>query len=809
MIAKVNEKIVCYHCGDECLDDSIAIEDKYFCCHGCQTVFEILRDNNLCTYYELNHNAGISLKAKNFEGKYSYLKERDIETQLLDYQSDKLNKVTFYVPTVHCSSCVWLLENLNKVRKGVISSRLNFIKKELSLSYNPVEVSLKKIVELLAYLGYEPLLNLESTDKPLQKNITQRSLILKIGVVGFCMGNIMMMSFPEYFHLDLKNSDDANYQKFFLYFNFMLSLPVFFYGASDYLIGALISLKENIKKTTDVFSVDIPIAVAIITLYGRSVYETFVNNSAGYYDSLAGLVFFLLVGKWMQQITYDYLSFERNYKSYFPLAVKVLRGNLESFMNVMELKKGDTIYIHHQELIPADTIISKGIAMIDYSFVTGEFDSISKNVGDILYAGGRQKGERLELTVKKPVSQSYLTQLWNNEAFTKQKVMSSSLLSNMFSKYFTLISFMIATGSGLYWAYFEPSLFWNSITAVLMVACPCALTLSMPFTMSTTMAIFGRNKFYVKNQGIIQLLNEVNEIVFDKTGTLTESNYEKLNFIGSELSEFEMKLVKTLTIQSTHPLSKMIANSLNIKDFKALPIDYFQEFQGEGIESSITGNLVKLGKGGFIKSARNKEIKHTHSFLEINGILIGYFVIESVYRKNWQTILNNLGKNFKLFILSGDNDADNDKLAPHFKENSIHFKQKPQDKLNFIFQEQQKGNHVLMIGDGLNDAGALRQSNVGIAISEDIKVFSPACDAILDASKFGQLADFLKFSKTSLNIVKASFILSLVYNFIGIGWAVTGELSPVLAAIFMPLSSISVVLFAVGLTHLFAYFRRL
>jgi P-type Cu+ transporter len=809
MLAEVHEKLICFHCGDECPDDSIAIEDKCFCCHGCQIVFEILQDNNLCTYYELNHNAGISLKAKNFEGKYSYLKEREIEAQLLDYQSENLNKVTFYVPSVHCSSCVWLLENFNKVRKGVISSRLNFIKKELSLSYNPVEVSLKEIVELLATLGYEPLLNLESANKPQQKNTTQRNLILKIGVVGFCMGNIMMMSFPEYFHLDLENSIDANYQKFFLYFNFMLSLPVFFYGASDYLNGAWISLKENIKKTTDVFSVDIPIAVAIITLYCRSVYETFVNNSAGYYDSLAGLVFFLLVGKWMQQITYNYLSFERNYKSYFPLAVKVLRENVTSFMNVMELKKGDAIYIHHQELIPADAIISKGKGMIDYSFVTGESDPISKNVGDILYAGGRQKGERLELIVQKPVSQSYLTQLWNNEAFTKEKVIPTTEMANLFSKYFTAITFTIAIIAGLYWAIFQPSLFWNSITAVLMVACPCALTLSMPFTMSTTMAIFGRNKFYVKNQGVIQLLNEVNEIIFDKTGTLTEGNSEKVSFIGYELSEFEMKLVKTLTIQSTHPLSKMIANSLKIKDFNAFPIDYFKEFQGEGIESSITGNLVRLGKGGFIKSALNEQVKHTHSFLEINGILIGYFVIESVFRKNWQTILNNLGKNFKLFILSGDNDADNEKLAPHFKENTIHFKQKPQDKLNFINNEQRKGNHVLMIGDGLNDAGALRQSNVGIAISEDIKVFSPACDAILDASKFEQLADFLKFSKTSLNIVKASFILSLVYNFIGIGWAVTGELSPVLAAIFMPLSSISVVLFAVGLTHLFAYFKKL
>ena len=809
MLAEVDEKLLCYHCGDECLDDSIAIEDKYFCCHGCQTVFEILKDNNLCTYYELNHNAGISLKAKNFEGKYSYLKERDIETQLLDYQSESLNKVTFYVPTVHCSSCVWLLENFNKVRKGVISSRLNFIKKELSLSYNPVEVSLKEIVELLATLGYVPLLNLESAGKPQQKNATQRNLILKIGVVGFCMGNIMMMSFPEYFHLDLENSIDANYQKFFLYFNFILSLPVFFYGASDYLNGAWISFKENIKKTTNVFSVDIPIAVAIITLYGRSVYETFVNDSAGYYDSLAGLVFFLLVGKWMQQITYNYLSFERNYKSYFPLAVKVLRGNVESFMNVMELKKGDTIYIHHQELIPADTIVLKGKGIIDYSFVTGESDPVSKNVGDVLYAGGRQKGECLELIVQKPVSQSYLTQLWNNEAFSKEKVMPTTELANLFSKYFTAITFTIAIIAGLYWAIFQPSLLWNSITAVLMVACPCALTLSMPFTMSTTMTIFGRNKFYVKNQGVIQLLNEVNEIIFDKTGTLTRSNSENLIFIGSELSEFEMKLVKTLTIQSTHPLSKIIANSLKIKDFNALPIDYFQEFQGEGIESCITGNLVRLGKGGFIKSALNKEVKHTHSFLEINGILIGYFVMETIYRKNWQTILIDLNKRFKLYILSGDNDGDRDKLAPYFKKNAIHFKQKPQDKLNFIYDEQQKGNHVLMIGDGLNDAGALRQSNVGIAISEDIKVFSPACDAILDASKFEQLADFLMFSKTSLNIVKASFILSLVYNFIGIGWAVTGELSPVLAAIFMPLSSISVVLFAVGLTHLFAYFKKL
>ncbi|WP_435355647.1 heavy metal translocating P-type ATPase [Emticicia sp. SJ17W-69] len=808
---EIEEKLLCYHCGDECADESITVEDKHFCCHGCQTVYEILQDNNLCGYYDLNSNAGISLKAKNFEGKYSYLNDNVIVSQLLDYQSDNLSKVTFYIPAVHCSSCVWLLENFNKIRKGVITSRLNFLKKELSLSYNPAEVGLQEIVELLATLGYEPLLNLESTTKPQKVNAQQRSLILKIGVVGFCMGNIMMMSFPEYFHLDLKNNIDATYQKFFLYFNFVLSLPVFFYGAYDYLNGAYISIRENINKTTNVFSVDIPIAVAIITLYGRSIYETFINHSSGYYDSLAGLIFFLLVGKWMQQITYNYLSFERNYKSYFPLAVKVLRDQSERFLNVMELKKGDTIFIHHQELIPADALISKGKAMIDYSFVTGETDPVSKKVGEMIYAGGRQIGEGIELVVQKPVSQSYLTQLWNNEAFLKEKVMPTTELANLFSKYFTIITFLIASFAGIYWAFVEPSLFWNSVTAVLMVACPCALTLSMPFTMSATMAIFGRNKFYVKNQGVIQLLNEVNEIVFDKTGTLTESNSEKIQFVGTaNLSEFEQKLVKTLCSQSMHPLSKMIAKSITLQDFSPLRIDYFQEFQGEGIEASIDGNLVRIGKRGFIQSANKlQEINHTHALIEINGLYIGYFVIQTAYRTNWQNTLTKLNKQFRLFLLSGDNDADREKLAPYFQKNSLFFKQKPQDKLNFISKEQKAGNHVLMIGDGLNDAGALRQSDVGIAISEDIKVFSPACDAILDASKFSQLSDFLKFSKTSLNIVKASFILSLVYNFIGIGWAVTGQLSPVLAAIFMPLSSLSVVLFAVGLTHLFAYFRKL
>jgi Cu+-exporting ATPase len=794
-------KTTCYHCGDDCADSPIVLEDKHFCCHGCKTVYEILQDNNLCSYYDLNQHAGISLKAASFNGKFDYLDEEKIQAQLLDFQSPGINKVTFHIPAIHCSSCVWLLENFNKIQSGVFTARLNFLRKELSLSYNPSEVSLKTIVALLATLGYEPLISLQSAEHQPKQNKVQRRLILQIGVVGFCVGNIMLLSFPEYFRLDLNNLVDATYQRFFLYLNFLLSLPVFFFGAADYLKGAIVSLKENFRNKTSVLSVDIPIALGITALFIRSTFETFVNHSAGYWDSLAGLVFFLLTGKWVQQVTYNYLSFERNYKSYFPLAVKAKNG----YVNVSELQKGDIIEIHHQELIPADSLLLSERAYIDYSFVTGESEPIKKEKGELIYAGGRLIGEKVNLAVQKQVSQSYLTELWNNDAFRKEKKTATIDLANAFSKYFTYTTLVIAMLTGIYWYFVQPSLVWTSVTAVLMVACPCALTLSMPFTMNATMGIFGRNRFFVKNQMVIQLLTEINEVVFDKTGTLTQNKNGKLHFEDGKLSEEEKNLVSQLAAQSVHPLSKMIRQYLGTGNGS---ISYFNEIKGMGIEGAVDGNFIRLGNAEFIGLMRGNA-RSSEVYVEINHEYKGYFTIKAAYRTNWKDVLKQLKGKFKMALVSGDNAEEKETLSPFFDAQRLLFNQKPQDKLDFIKYEQEKGNHILMIGDGLNDAGALRQSNVGIALSEDVQAFSPACDAILDASQFNKLTDFLEFSKTALTIVKASFILSLVYNFIGIGWAVSGQLSPVMAAIFMPLSSLSVVLFAVGMTYLFARFKKL
>ncbi len=772
-----------------------------FCCEGCKTVYELLDQNGMCTYYSLDHNPGITLKGRNFGDKYAYLDNKEIARPLLDYADEKLCKVTFYIPAIHCSSCIWLLENLYRLRPGISHSRVNFMRKEVVLHFDPHVILLRHVVELLATLGYEPLISLNDHAGKAQKK-ENLHLYYKIGITGFCTGNIMLLSFPEYFHLDAVL--DQDYRQFFTWINVLLAMPVVFYGASGYFISAWKSLREKI------INLDVPIAIGIFTLFARSLYETLSMTGPGYWDSLTGLVFFLLVGKWFQLKTYESLSFERNYKSYFPLAATLItEGKERTSIPVADLKKADVILVRNQELIPADSKLLSKEAWIDYSFVTGEAMPVHKETGSYIYAGGKQVGESIALEVQKPVSQSYLTQLWNNEVFCKEKPTPVTRLAAAFSKYFTLITISIAVLAATYWFVVDSSVAMNAFTAVLIVACPCALSLAMPFTMGTTMGIFGRNRFYVKNPQVIQHLADINHVVFDKTGTITDSLKGHIVFEGKSLSKEEKQLIKSAAAHSTHPLSRRIFDAF--KDVAVLAPEFYRETEGAGIEAVIESRSVKIGSYA-LADAKEMGIQQTsaHVYVNIDCQYIGFFKVEQEYRKGLPAVLDTFKKRAEVSLLSGDNSASKKYLEPLFgSAGTMLFEQTPEDKLQYISKLQQQGKRVLMIGDGLNDAGALKQSDVGLVLTEDISSFSPACDVIAEASVFARLADFIRFSRTSVNIVKASFLLSLVFNFIGLSWAISGKMAPVFAALFMPLTSGLVVVFAVGITSIYARRRGL
>jgi Cu+-exporting ATPase len=776
----------CYHCGDECRNTSIYINDKYFCCNGCKTVFQLLSDNKLYKYYELESTPGIRDDDSLFTGKYNYLDKADIKSKFLLYEDETYAKAKFFIPGIHCSSCIWLLENLNKLNSKILYSQVHFPKKEITISFNPKEISLNAIAELLESIHYKPNLNYNQDDTP-ERIKSNRRLIYQLGIAGFCFGNIMLLSFPEYF--SRKGNLYENYNQFFNYLNFILSIPVLLYSATDYFSAALKGFKKKIV------SIDLPIAIGIVALFVQSTYNVFFLDIAGYFDSLAGLVFFLLIGKWYQSKTYRALSFDRDYRSYFPLAVtRIIDDEKEEETSIHELQKNDEILIRNNEIIPADSTLLSSFARIDYSFVTGESELIEKQKDAELFAGGRNVGNYVRVKVKRSVSQSYLTQLWTNQSANSNKETQWQSYVDKIARYFTLAVILIATVSFFVWFRKSPVDAVRVFTSVLIVACPCALALTIPFAYGTVIRVLGKWQFYLNSIQIVEKLSRIKHIVFDKTGTLTKTEMSVTEYKGKELADDQLHTISAILKSSTHPLSRSLVKHLN-RENNRIVCD-FNEIAGEGIIASCDGSSYKIGSAAHV--GINKEISPeiTAVHISVNDTYFGYFSFNNQYREGLKDSISALNEKFELHVLSGDNEKEKPKiqaLIGHPK--NIHFNKKPHEKRDYIKSLREGGNEVLMVGDGLNDAGALMESDVGVSVTEQIFQFVPSCDIIMKAKNLKYLSGFISLAKRSLNVVKLSLMLSFMYNIVGISWAISGNLSPLVAAILMPISSVSVVAF--------------
>lgn len=795
MKTSVGQQLLCFHCGDIVLSE-IKQGDKSFCCEGCLTVHNILSESGMGHYYEMGRGSGNKVLHKDAE-EFAFLDNPEIAGLLIDFKNEDLVRLNLQLPAIHCSSCIWLLEHLNLLHPGILFGRVDFLKKELTVRVDPNKISVRQLVELLRDIGYKPDISLKQEQKEKQDK-SERDLLLKLAVAGFCFGNIMLFSFPEYFGLKLR--EDEVFARFFSYINLVLALPVLFYSAYDYFDSAIKSLRKK------VLHINVPLALGMLALFLRSAYEIIWQVGPGYLDSFAGLLFFLLSGKWFQQYTWSHLNFERDYKSYFPLAVTVKEGERWVSRLLSEIQKGDRLRIRNGELIPADSIVLKGDALIDYSFVTGESIPVSKVLGEIVYGGGRQSGAAIEIEIVKEVAQSQLTRIWNGQEST-QKESSLESFSSKVSRYFTIALLAIACSTFLIWSFSSWSIAFFSFTSVLIVACPCALALSSPLALGNTLRLLGRKGLYLKNAAVVEQMAQINHIVFDKTGTLTEPELLKVKWLGGPLSESESAAIKELTSHSNHPYSRAVYQSLQAENGQLLT--QVKEIPGSGLSGMHTEfGQVKIGNAAF--NGISGKMNGPAVYVTFNGIERGKFLFENAYRSKVANLLNELGKTFKISILSGDHASEELHLKEMFSGfDQLKFSQTPEQKQKFIQELEASGDRVMMVGDGLNDAGALRMSNTGIAISGQGGQFTPAASGILMAAELENFPSMMKLAKRTLGAIHFSFAISILYNIVGLWFAVQGQLSPVLAAVLMPLSSISVVLINTFITNYYAYKLKL
>lgn len=783
-------RVACRHCATPCAPDPAGGEA--FCCAGCRTVFALLREHGLHGFYRLDAAAGRRVAPA---GRYDYLNEPGVRNRLVDFTSERLERVTFAVPAIHCVACVWLLEQLFRFRPGLGESRVDFARREVTVGYDPAQTGPGDVAALLASLGYPPELRLSALDGR-RGSAAPRRLWLQVGVAGFAFGNTMLFALAEYFGLDAVSA--PAFRPMFGLLGLLLAVPVVVFSAEDYWRAAWRSVRDHR------LAIEVPIAAGLAAIFLWSLAALVRGAPETYFDSLSGLVFFLLCGRVFQRKTFDRLTFDRDYRDFFPLAACRVTDDGEERVALSRLRVGDRLRLRHGELIPADARLTAGEALVDYSFVTGEAEPVRRSAGETLHAGGRQTGGLIEADITRPPSQSYLTSLWNHDAFRKARDETHDTLTNRYSVRFTWTILALAAGAGLFWSVQEPARALPAVVGILIVACPCALALAAPFTLGAAVRVLGRAGVFLRNGGVVESLARIDTVVFDKTGTLTLATPRRIGFDGPALNDPERGAVLALAVQSTHPAARAVARHLQAESISTrTEAAGFREHTGRGIEIEVHGCLWRLGSKAWLDSLGITSpptiSNHAAVHVACGDKHRGVFLITPELRPEVSGLVRRLAGAYRLALLSGDHAGDRARFAPLFGDNGdLHFAQSPHDKLGFIHTRQEAGARVMMVGDGLNDAGALRQSEVGVAVVEEIGAFSPASDVILAAGDVPRLADVLAFARGAVRVVRLSFLLSALYNVVGLSFAATGRLSPVICAVLMPLSTVTVVAFAVG-----------
>jgi P-type Cu+ transporter len=798
-IAAVVDSARCRHCGEECGADSVRSADGVFCCLGCESVFSILKAHHLDAFYRCDVGPGVSQKTTGDRdpARFAALDEPEIASRLIDFNNGRLARATLSIASIHCASCVWLLEQLWRFDPGIARSEVDLMRRTVRVEFRPQVTSLRRIAEQLSALGYEPALT-PGEGRPEVPSVRRR-LYLQLGVAGFAFGNIMLFSIPRYAN---GAPLDGGFQRLFDVLNLLFAIPVLFFSASDYFRTAWRAARAR------TMAMEVPVALGLTALFIRSVFDISSGHGEGFMDSFAGLVFFLLVGRLFQQKVFDRVAFDRTFRSFLPLAVQLEGASGMSTTPIDRLRAGDRIVLRLREVVPADALLVDEAALIDYAFLTGEQTPVAVRFGETIRAGGRVLDRAIRLRVLREVSHSQIAGFWSHQVFHQPKAYVLIDLAARFGTWFTVAAVgLAAVGAIVWWPDLATSL--NVATAVLIIACPCALTLAAPIALGTAMGQLGIRGLYLKHPAVALDLGRIDTIAFDKTGTLTASE-GCTQIEHSGLSTRALLAIRRLAAESLHPTSRAIAGHFvadrasDARHLDLTRVQFVREVLGQGICGTVGSDFVVIGTPSFIEAETGLPVvgPDEATYVSVNDER-GWIRVTVAARPGIDRTAHLLSASHELHLLSGDHGGERHRWERVFGSR-MHFRQSPDDKLEFISDAQARGRHVLMVGDGLNDAGALAVADVGMAVSDEVACVAPACDAVIDGLRLTVLPMFLSYARRARHVIVACFVVSMIYNVVGVGLALAGLLTPLVAAIFMPVSSLTIVAMSAGLMRWFA-----
>jgi Cu2+-exporting ATPase len=799
LLAGATERVAmaCAHCSQPVPATLVVAERaEQFCCGGCEAAHVAITGCGLAAYYDVRQSAGAAAEPVPAGGRRYDAFDDDAFAQLyVRSLPSGLRQTELYLERVHCAACVWIVERLGQVLDGVVSARLDLTRSTAELVWDPARQQLSSIANYLDRFGYPPHPFRGAQRQALHRR-EERDLLWRMGLAWAVSGNVMVMSVSLWagWFADM----DADAAQLFRWVSCVITLPSLLWSARPFFAGAWSSLRGG------ALHMDLPIAVGLTAGYIGGAVNVLRGHGEVYFDSVASLIFLLLLGRWLQhrQRREAQEAAELLYAMTPVHARRVEADGSVRDVSLEQLQVDDVVEVRADETFPVDGVVIAGHSTVNAAVMTGEARPVEVESGSHVHAGTHNVAALLQVRVQASGEQSRVGKLMLAvQEAARRRAPIVAMADAIVGKFVAVVLTLAALTAAL-WCRLDPGVALDHTVALLIVTCPCALGLATPLAIHAAVGRASRAGLFVKGGDVLERLSQPTRVWFDKTGTLTEG---RTTLTQVEVPPTLWAALRALEEHSSHPLARAVVTALS-EERPHPRVSEVQSTLGGGVAGRVDGRWLQVGSPRWLadcadpdqwqaRAAALAAVGVTPVLVGLDGELCGVLGFGDPLRPDAAAAVAALrARGCEVGILSGDHPAVVAAIACELGLDPMRCRggATPEEKLALVEAAARAGG-VVMVGDGVNDAAALAAATVGIRVHGGAEASLQACDAFLTRPGVAAVVDLLDGARRTVAVIRRNILFSLVYNLIGSGLAIAGLLHPLVAAVLMPLSSLTVV----------------
>lgn len=801
----------CFHCGQAIPEGDLILKpiegtERPFCCHGCASVCEVIYESGMQSFYQRTPDGELLSPPPAPNQNIDLYDYDEVQEQYVDNLGDR-REITLMSEAIHCAACVWLIEHTLANTDGILFARVNFTNKQIKLRWDNSKIKLSGIITKLNSIGYDATPYDASVSEAATKK-ANRDLLYRLGFAGFAMMNVMWFSVALY----TGANEDPEYRNYFHWIQFVIATVTLAYSGQPFFKGAWTAIKGR------TVGMDVSISIGMLTTYLYSFWVTVHPENVGdvYFDTLIDFMFLLLIGRYLEAISKNKaVDASRRLMELQPKVARKLEEGNEKIVPVRTLTRGMQIMVKPGEQFPVDGVVIDGEGQVNESMLSGESREISKIKGSKVAAGTLNIDGSLTVEVESILQNTQLGRIVNMVEEAQGSKAPIQCTADKIMPYFVSVTLTLAAFSFIFW-FFNAGVEFAimTATAVLIITCPCAFGLATPMAIAVASGVSARHGILVKNGTVLETLRDMDHFVFDKTGTLTKGKMRltAMEWLHEEVDQQTLyRAVAAIENRSEHSLGRAIVDSicdlqnLQVKQLQA--VAEFKALPGRGVRGLVDDNFWHIGTARWLseqeillpesllqRTEQHAQLAQTAVWVACNREVQAVLYLEDEIREDAKELIERLkARGKKVTLLSGDLQVVAERVAQQLGGLNVIAEVLPEDKNDQIRRLQEFGQKVAMVGDGINDAPALVRADVGIALGSGTDVSMESADIVLMNNQLLSVDTALALSIRTLRTVKQNIASSIAYNVIMVPLAMSGTLTPLIAAITMPLSSLVVI----------------